>query len=171
MQPSLLAPRTETQFNSYTTSSQSGAQITALSDGGWVITWQSWDQGRDSLGIIYAQAYNSDGTAQGGEMQVNNYTTSTQSGAQITALSDGGWLITWQSYFSDGSSYGTYAQAYNSDGTAQGGEMQVNTNMNGAQQSAQITALNDGGWVITWMSTGQHGSSFWSCHAYVPVPV
>jgi hypothetical protein len=41
MPPSLLVSRTETQVNTYTTRSQYNPKITALSDGGWVITWQS----------------------------------------------------------------------------------------------------------------------------------
>ena len=51
MPPSLLVSRTETQVNTYTTSSQQSAQITALSDGGWVITWYSWDQDGGGWGI------------------------------------------------------------------------------------------------------------------------
>ena len=153
----------EVQVNTYTTANQEFPRITALSDGGWVITWRSRDQDGDNWGI-YAQAYNADGTAQGGEVQVNTYTTNVQIAPQITALSDGGWVITWQSLGQDGDNYGIYAQAYNADGTAQGGEVQVNTVTTNFQERPQITALTDGGWVITWMSRDQDGDN-WGIYA------
>jgi Ca2+-binding RTX toxin-like protein len=149
----------ETLVNTHTASLQQSQQITALSDGGWVITWQS--QGQDNIDGgygVYAQAYNADGTLQGGETLVNTHTTGTQRSPQITALSDGGWVITWESQGQDGSGYGVYAQAYNADGTLQGGETLVNTHTANNQQSPQITALSDGGWVITWESLDQDGS-------------
>ena len=61
------------------------------------------------------------------ETQVNTYTTDHQRDSQITALSDGGWVITWESNGQDSSRRGVYAQAYNADGTTLGGETQVNT--------------------------------------------
>jgi hypothetical protein len=140
----------ETQVNTYTTGGQDTPQITALSDGGWVITWQSNGQDGSSFGI-YAQAYSADGSKQGAETQVNTYTLGDQYSQQITVLSDGGWVITWQSNGQDGGG-GIYAQAYNADGTAQGGETQVNTYTVSSQHTPQITALSDGGWVITWIS-------------------
>jgi hypothetical protein len=159
----------ETQVNTYTTGVQVDQQITALSDGGWVITWRSDCQDGDGS-CIYAQAYNADGTAQGGETQVNTYVASMQDTPQITALSDGGWVITWKSEGQDGSTWGVYAQAYNADGTAQGGETQVNTYTTGTQNNQQITALSDGGWVITWVSDGQDGSfSGIYSHAFAPL--
>ncbi|MEH6836649.1 beta strand repeat-containing protein, partial [Falsihalocynthiibacter arcticus] len=146
----------ETRVNTHTTSSQYNQQITALSDGGWVITWQSIGQDGGGSGI-YAQAYNADGTTQGGETQVNTYTTLSQTEPQIAALSDGGWVITWESSGQDGESNGIYAQTYNANGTPQGGEVPVNTYTVGDQNTPQVTALSDGGWVITWVSVDQDG--------------
>jgi len=154
-----MASRIETQVNTYITGDQRFPQITTLSDGGWVITWRSFGQDGDGYGI-YAQAYNADGTTQGAEIQVNTYITSQQDAPQITALGDGGWVITWESSGQDGSGDGIYAQAYNADGTTQGAEVQVNTQTLGIQTIPLITALGDGGWVITWRSIGQDGSEF-----------
>ena len=64
-------------------------------------------------------------------------------GQQITALSDGGWVVTWSSEGQDGSGYGVYQQAYNSDGSANGVETKVNTFVEGNQSSPQVTALAD----------------------------
>ena len=45
----------------------------------------------------------------------------------MTALSDGGFVVTWTSDGQDGSGYGVYGQRYSSTGAAVGSEFQVNT--------------------------------------------
>lgn len=149
----------ETQVNSFTTGAQEESQTSALSDGGWLITWIS--DGQDgSLDGIYSQAFNSDGTPRGVETQVNSFTAGSQQAQQVAVLSDGGWVITWQSFLQDGSGDGIYQQVYNADGTAQGIETQVNSYTSSVQHAPQVTALSDGGWVVVWVSSGQDGSGF-----------
>jgi Ca2+-binding RTX toxin-like protein len=150
----------EVRVNSYVASDQQFPQITALAGGGWVVTWVS--EGQDEFGGtgVYQQAYNADGSALGGEVRVNSYVTGFQEAQQITALAGGGWVVTWVSAGQDGSGYGVYQQAYNADGSALGGEVQVNSYGTGNQEAPQITALADGGWVVTWQSADQDGSSW-----------
>jgi hypothetical protein len=143
----------ETRVNTYVSDNQTWQQATALTGGGWVVTWSSAGQDGSGYGI-YQQAYNADGTARNGEVQVNTYVTGDQTSPEITALADGGWVVTWTSDGQDGSYSGVYQQAYNADGTARGGEMQVNKSTLGSQSSPQITALNSGGWAVTWISVG-----------------
>jgi len=147
---------TETRVNSYVTGSQQDPKITALADGGWVVNWDSWDQDGDGWGT-YQQAYNADGSVLGGEVQVNSYVTGDQQDPKITALTGGGWVVTWISAGQDGDSWGTYQQAYNADGSALGDEVRVNSYVTGDQVYQQITALAGGGWVVTWESNGQDG--------------
>ncbi|MGH1576215.1 hypothetical protein [Planktotalea sp.] len=155
-----MRSRLETQVNTYVLGSQVDPQITTLSDGGWVIVWESYGQDGDAVGI-FAQAYNPDGSARGVETQVNTYTNSIQADPQVTGLSDGGWVITWESYLQDGSGYGVYTQAFNADGTAQGVETQVNTSTLGFQRDAEIVSLANGGWVVTWGTTTNAGHKYW----------
>lgn len=95
----------------------------------------------------------------GAETQVNTYTFRTQDCQQAVALSDGGWVVTWRSDRQDGSLSGIYQQAYNADGTTRGAESRVNTETVGEQDHAQISALADGGWVVTWVASQQNTSS------------
>lgn len=46
------------------------------------------------------------------EFQINSYTTSAQSDPSVTSLSDGGFVVTWQSNGQDGAYYGIYGQRY-----------------------------------------------------------
>ncbi len=149
------------KVNTYTMSSSIAfrPEVTGLSDGGWVVTWQS--KGQDGSGYgVYQQRFTSDGVAYGNELQVNSYTSGDQYGPSITGLSDGGWVITWHSDVQDGSGYGVFQQRFTSSGTASGNEVQVNTHTPAPQGSSAVTALSDGGWVVTWESEYQDGSSF-----------
>jgi len=143
----------EFQVNTYTSSHQYRHNITALADGGFVITWESKGQDGSYYGI-YAQRYDASGNTVGTEFQVNTYTTYSQSDPSITALADGGFVITWESEYQDGSSYGIYAQRYDVNGNTQGSEFQVNTYTSDSQSRPSITALTDGGFVVTWHGYG-----------------
>ena len=76
-----------------------------------------------------------------------------------TALEDGGFIITWSSRYQDGDSSGIHAQRYDANGNNVGAEFQVNTYISSEQREPSITALADGGFVITWPSS-QNGDSY-----------
>lgn len=141
------------------TESSSGAQTTALSDGGWVVTWEGPSGGTTSGYGVYQQAFHADGTAQGGKIRVNAAGTGDELAPQITALSDGGWVVMWSS--TEGSidsgplDTEVYQRAFHADGTARGAAVRVNTYTVNFQIGTQITALSDGGWLVTWMSAEQ----------------
>ncbi|WP_298282376.1 hypothetical protein [Novosphingobium sp.] len=149
----------ETLVNTTTASSQEYSAVSVLQDGGWIVNWNSAGQDGSGLGI-FGQRFSSNGTALGSEFQVNTYTTSDQWWPASAALFDGGWVITWHSEGQDGSDRGVFAQRYDSNGGAVGAEFLVNTVTASFQETPKITALADGGWVITWQSYGQDGS--WS---------
>jgi hypothetical protein len=153
----------ETRVNSTTTDSQTSAAITALSGGGWVVTWSSNAQD-GSLNGVYQQRYNADGTASGTETRVNTTTADQQTGARVTALSDGGWVVIWQSNLQDGAGYGIYQQRYASTGVASGVETRVNTYTTNGQDTPSITALPGGGWITTWESYGEEGNATWGVY-------
>ena len=148
----------EFQVNSYTASWQLSTRITSLSDGGFIITWQSEHQDGNSWGI-YAQQYDSFGNTVGNEFRVNTYTVDIQANSSITSLSDGGFVVVWQSNGQDGSDYGIYAQRYDGSGNRVGDEFQVNTYTANNQEKPSITSLSDGGFVVVWQSNGQDGNS------------
>ncbi|CAO3379224.1 cadherin-like domain-containing protein [Azospirillum argentinense] len=148
----------EERVNSHTASDQQYATTAALADGGWVVTWTSYDQIAGGVGEIYQQRYDDEGHTVGGEVRVNATTAGFQVFSRVTALADGGWVVAWESQDQDGSGRGVYQQRYRADGQAAGGEMQVNTAIAGDQTWATPAALADGGWVVVWQSQGQDGS-------------
>ncbi|UVC10698.1 putative Ig domain-containing protein [Rhizobium sp. TH2] len=134
---------------------QSDPSINALPGGGWVVAWLTLGQD----GAIYQQAYSADGTPLGTEMMVNVTNASNEYDPIVTALVDGSWVVTW-AYGEDGAGAGVFQQAFNPDGSRHGTELRVNDYTTGNQYDAQVTALPDGGWVVTWHSGSQDGDGF-----------
>lgn len=149
----------EVRVNTYTLSAQTASSVAALSDGGYVVSWASLGQDGDYYGI-YSQRYTASGTAVGGEVQVNTFTAGGQVAPSLAGLSDGGYVVVWASSLEDGSGDGVYSQRYDAAGAAVGGEVQVNTYTDGDQSRPSVTSLTGGGYVVTWFSQGQDGDGY-----------
>jgi len=88
----------------------------------------------------------------GPEFQVNTYTTSNQQYPSVAGLSDGKFVVVWESNGQDGDSYGIYGQMYNADGTEYLSEFQVNTYITRVQKFPSVAGLSDGKFVVVWES-------------------
>ena len=153
----------ETLVNTTTASQQVLPTVAGLDDGGYIVTWASFGQDGSGWGI-YAQRYDDEGVAQGGETQINTYHIDKQTVPVVTALLDGGYVIAWQSTAEDGSGNGIYAQQYDADGNVVGGETHVSNETADDQSRPVVASLSDGGYVVTWMSHGQDGDD-WGIYA------
>ena len=94
------------------------------------------------------------------EFVVNTYTTNQQDSPSITALTDGGFVVAWESNGNDGNLNGVFFQRYDAAGNVVGSETQVNTTTANAQQDVEVTSLAGGGFVVTWESNLQDGDSY-----------
>jgi Ca2+-binding RTX toxin-like protein len=130
-------------------------QITTLADGSYVVTWLH----RSALGgtqiDVQFQHFTANGVAIGGFQTVNSTLGEYQRGHDITALDNGGFVITWHASSQDGSRSGVYARSYDASGVALGAEFRVNTHTANGQAGPSITALDSGGYVVVWTSINQ----------------
>lgn len=147
------------RVNTFAEGEQSNAKVSLLSNGGWVVTWMSAHQDGYDYGI-YQQAFNANGSRNGTEKRVNTFYDSTQTTQEVVSLKDGGWVVIWRSNDQAYPGYDIYQQAFNADGSRRGGETRVNKDMPGEQNNHMITALSDGGWVVTWHIGDGDYSSF-----------
>ncbi|MDP1905909.1 MAG: calcium-binding protein [Pseudomonadota bacterium] len=149
----------EFRVNTYTTDHQDDPTVISSADGGFLVTWQS--NGQDGSGYgIYAQRYAADGNKAGAEFHVNTTTASHQNNPEATLLADGGYLVTWSTGATPGTS-NIYAQRYDAAGNRIGRESKANTTVYGAESS--VTALADGGYVVAWLAIAS--SSQWHVFA------
>ncbi|MET0530564.1 MAG: hypothetical protein ABW003_19900 [Microvirga sp.] len=94
MPVSPLTVGSEIRVNVVTASDQKMPCVTGLSDGGWVVTWQSLNQDGSGYGI-YQQRYDKTGaTSSTVDTLVNLTKASDQADPSVTALADGGSLVT-----------------------------------------------------------------------------
>ncbi|MBL8451044.1 MAG: hypothetical protein JNM32_14125, partial [Dechloromonas sp.] len=133
----------EEQVNTYTANHQQWPSAAKLTDGSYVVTWVSTGQDGSGDGV-YAQRYANNGEAIGPEFRVNSLTGGAQDWPQITGLTTGDYVITWQDVGNDGSGYGVYGQRYNASGVAQGVQFQIHTATSGTQYHDNIAAYSSG---------------------------
>jgi hypothetical protein len=148
----------EFRVNSYTTGDQLEPTIAAGSDGRFVVAWESDGEDGSNHGV-FAQRFDAGGIAQGGEFQVNSYTTGEQRSAAAAANASGDFVVVWHSDGQDGSSYGIFGRRFSASGAAQGGEFQVNTFTTIGQGFPSVAADASGDFVVVWSGQGAGGEA------------
>ncbi|MEP7302234.1 MAG: hypothetical protein ABI699_11950 [Caldimonas sp.] len=99
-----LATGPEFQVNTIASSRQSLPTVGALADGGFVVCWETLGRDGDGYGI-YGQRFDSDGHPLEQEFRINTTGGFDQVSPSIAALSDGGFVVSWESSIQDGSGY------------------------------------------------------------------
>lgn len=97
----------------------------------------------------------------GGEFQVNTYTTNAQTRSSVAADAQGDFVVVWHSQGSSGTdtSYrSVLARRYDASGTPLGSDFQVNTYTTGYQYNADVATDSQGGFVVVWESVGSAGT-------------
>jgi hypothetical protein len=128
------------------------SSIAALAGGGYVVAWQ---QDED----VYFRRFDANGNAldgtdtQGVPIDTWGYNVD----IQVAALPDGGFVV---AYADDGWNGGATdwditAQVYDADGMARSSSSLVNSNLvAGSQDSPTLTVMDDGHFVVSWISDG-----------------
>lgn len=143
-----MASKSEFLVNTSKADSQENSSITALSDGGFVVTWTD-----DNDFIIRSQLFKADGTKSGAEFSVNTTMADSKDDSSVSALSGGGFVVTWTDWSkAGGDTSGTalWGQVFGADGKKSGTEFLVNTNTSLDQFNSTVTGLSSGGFVVTW---------------------
>ena len=157
----------EFRVNTYTTGTQGHAAVAADGVGKFVVVWDGAGPGDDSG--VFGQRYASTGTPLGGEFLVNTTTLLAQQTPAVAADAAGNVVVVWAGAVSGpggcGSSVdpdGIVGRRYDSAGTPQGSEFQVNTvadpgcpgistcTLGHFLQENPAVAMGAGGFVVTW---------------------
>ncbi|MDY0924505.1 cadherin domain-containing protein, partial [Leclercia sp. CFBP8987] len=143
-------------------------QITALTGGGYVVTWSGFDYNSSNYdSSTWVQQFDATGAKVGTPVELDGLSSGSNGGnytyPYVAALADGGYAITWMEYDTTNGSwdYTVYVQQFTAGGSKVGAVVQLdaphNNTSNNYDENPRITALGDGGYVITWM--GNSGSS------------
>src|SRR5690348_11434964 len=94
------------------------ASIAMNDSGSFVVVWQS---GQDQSGDgVYAEKYDSSGSAVTGLLPVNTYTTGSQGDARVVMDAAGNFTVVWDSQGQDGDGLGVYGQRFDASGNKLG---------------------------------------------------
>ncbi|WP_337014687.1 beta strand repeat-containing protein [Leclercia sp. AS011] len=143
-------------------------QITALTGGGYVVTWSGFDYNSSNYdSSTWVQQFDATGAKVGTAVELDGLSNGSNGGnytyPYVAALADGGYAITWMEYDTTNGSwdYTVYVQQFTAGGSKVGAAVQLdaphNNTSNNYDENPRITALGDGGYVVTWM--GNNGSS------------
>lgn len=152
------------QVNSYTSQNQYPARVGVDEQGDFVVVWGSVGSYGTDIGkgwSIQAQRYENDGTPDGGQFQVNSYTTSHQKWPDIAVNAAGDFVVAWQGVGSDStdtSSWSIHAQRFDATGAPRGGQFQVNTYTTHYQRYPEVGIDDQGAFVVVWESAGSFGT-------------
>ncbi|MBV8248833.1 MAG: Ig-like domain-containing protein, partial [Comamonas sp.] len=144
--------------------------VTALgSDGSFVVVWSGQNGGDPMFGThtgIYVQKFQANGQADGSMTRLDapnqQGNSRTDKDPQVTALGDGGYVVTWSGQDSRGD-FNIFVQKFNSDGTSVGHSLQQLKPQGvdfGNGQTPQVKGLgSDGSFVVTWSGSDSGGDA------------
>lgn len=91
------------------------------------------------------------------DIQLNQFTSSTQNSVALAPTKDGGHIATWQSRRQEGGGYGIFARRVDASGTAIGDEIHVNATTESMQTAPSVSVAPNGGVWFVWESFGHDG--------------
>jgi hypothetical protein len=148
--------------NSYTAGTQSyfimlGPSLGMNGDGSFVVAWDGQPGDGSSYGVL-ARRFDAAANPLGAEFLVNTYTTSYQLFSRVATDSVGNFVVAWESFGQDGSSFGTFARRYDRGGTPRGGEFQVNTATADFQGVPDVRVDRVGNFLVAGHGRGADGA-------------
>lgn len=147
--------------NSYVFSAQKTPDVAMSSSGRFVVVWEGPSTTDFSSTGIIGQLFSSDGSPLGEEFLVNTYTTDRQKTPVVAMDAAGGFVVVWESRSSSsGDISSIQGQRFASSGSMVGGQFQVNTFTDLAQDHPDIGMSDSGEFVVVWESSEFPGDDF-----------
>jgi hypothetical protein len=136
--------------------------VTTLANGNFVIAWDSYVN--EPLGYsicdVFFQVYDSSGHALGAAVQANIDSGGGRYDAAVAALSDGSFVVSWQSQTGDYDGSGIFGRRFGADGSAvDQHEFEINQMRAGDQTGPDVVALANGGFATAWVDNQAGGMS------------
>ncbi len=155
------------QINSTIRFDQVTPSVTALSGGGFVVTWcdnnDSYTTGQSAFTQlatpnISARVFDPQGAPVGRDFSVNSIGIDGAFVPKVSALADGGFIITWHAFAIDVSGTGILARIFRADGASNQSDFAVNSTTLGPQTFPSVTILSNGTMVMAWQDALSDGS-------------
>lgn len=140
---------TEALVNSTTYLGQRDSSVNQMNDGSYVVSWTGINS--KGLGSIYAQHFNATGAKISGQVLVNTPLAGSAKDSDVSALSNGGYVVTWNVDQTSGVKFSTHAQRLSVTGSKVGVDTMISSNKVYEQASSQVGMWNNG-FLTVWES-------------------
>jgi hypothetical protein len=151
---SFLVNTTTSSYQSYSNDGNYAPNVAVLSNGDFVVVWPSYSQDSASTWAVTGQRFDAAGNKLGGEFQVNETLAGSQYIPDVTALSSGGFVVTFynDNYDIDGtgSTGDVYLREYDAGGNPIDGQRKVNATTVGTQWESAVADLGNGNYAVVW---------------------
>lgn len=143
-------------INSRSTGEQELPQVALRPGGGAVFVWQTGPLGES--GVVARFLKSSSGSIpqfEGDEIEIAPAGSERNIAPQIIALGDGSMVVAWAHFSGPDSLMDVFTQKLSADGRKVGPPLQVNLTTDYHQRSPALAALQDGNYVVAWISENQ----------------
>jgi hypothetical protein len=141
--------------NATATNDQENARVTLLNNGGAAFVWQG---GPANLQHIYARFLSAGNQwLSTTNVRVSAFAGNSQESPAIATLTNGNVIVVWDSFDQAGPSSfdDVYGQMFSAGGTPIGTNFLINIFTTYNQRNPAVSALNNGGFVVAWVSEQQ----------------
>ena len=144
----------EFRVNDFPENDQKEPQITALSNGRFMVSWRSQGEPGVYTGGIYGQIFLRDGRKSGKEFCIIEDPDNSRWDLWIASIAGGGFVVCWTEWRNDLYTMKLYAQVYSADGDKIGQKIHVDQDapalLEWQNSYLQIAPLSNGGFVVCW---------------------
>ena len=132
--------------------------LSGLQDGGFVATWARPELGGSDIDV-FGQRFTAAGSPSGIEFQINTYKSADQTYPFVTGLSEGGFVVTWNSDGQDAGNDGVYGQYFAGNGMPSGDEFKVNRVPLESHSLSSSIGQDDGSFLVFWTTYDSQGGT------------
>ena len=137
------------QVNEYEDHYQGLPDIATDKIDSFIVTWQSWGQDKNGLGI-FASKFDPSATTLKSEFQVNTKTLNDQIHPAIAMDPDGRFVIVWTDCDSSGQPVAIYGQHFTKEGEKIGPEIPISVPNGNWKDGPDIAMTENGNFVVCW---------------------
>ena len=139
------------RVNQESAGEQAKPQVSFFGNGSVAFVWEGGLPGRQQ---IFGRILSTTGSFLTGDLLISSFSSAPQTDAAVSSLSDGNIAVVWGGREKDGSMSGVFLQRVTPGGHLLG-ESQVNQFTNFNQRSPAVAGLNNGNFVVCWISEQQ----------------
>ncbi len=155
----------EFRVNQQGDNEQQAPDVSRLPSGHFAVTWSSFLQTGGASYDIMLRCFDTNGVPVKDEQIANaTVTADKQQRPKISATTIAGvskYLVAWDSYSEDGSSWGIAAKLFTASGCAPAtAQAVINTTKTGDQSYVDVDVTSAGKFILLWRSENQDGSSY-----------